>query len=92
MKTFAILVATATVAASLSSTKAEASPLSDCYDDAIAACGYLWPGQDSGDAGYANCVDSGLDLCDDAHKSVGGGKIKNFKATTAKPKLKFRGT
>lgn len=92
MKTFAILVATATLAASISSMKAEASPLSDCYDDAIAACGYLWPGQDSGDAGYSSCVSSGMDLCDDKHKSVGPGRggIKNFKATTAKPKLKFR--
>lgn len=90
MKTFATLVATATLAATLGTLKAEASPLSDCYDDAIAACGYLWPGQDSGDKGYASCVDSGLDLCDDKHKSIGGGKIKGFKATPPKAKLKFR--
>lgn len=90
MKTFAILVATATLSASIGALKADASPLSDCYDDAIAACGYLWPGQDYGDKGYASCVDSGLDLCDDKHKSIGGGKIKGFKATTAKPKLNFR--
>jgi hypothetical protein len=90
MKTFAILVATAIFAASIATMKADASPLSDCYDDAIAACGFLWPGQDSGDAGYASCVDSGLDLCDGAHKSVGGSKIKNFTATAPKAKLKFR--
>ena len=90
MKTFATLVATATLAATLGALKAEASPLTDCYDDAIAACGYLWPGQDSGDKGYASCVNSGLDLCDDKHKSIGGGKIKGFKATPPKAKLKFR--
>jgi hypothetical protein len=83
MKTFAILIASATLAASI-------SPLSDCYDDAIAACGFLWPGQDSGDAGYASCVSSGMDLCDGAHKSTGGGKIKGFKAATPKATLKFR--
>ena len=79
MKTFAILVATAIFAASIGTMKADASPLSDCYDDAIAACGFLW-----------QAVDSGLDLCDGAHKSVGGGKIKNFTATAPKAKLKFR--
>jgi hypothetical protein len=84
------LVATATLAASIGAIRAGASPLGDCYDDAIEACGFLWPGQDSGDKEYANCVDSGLDLCDDAHKNSSGGKIKNFKAKTAKPKLKFR--
>lgn len=90
MKTFAILVATATLAASIGSMKAEASPLSDCYDDAIAACGYLWPGQDSGDAGYSSCVNSGMDLCDGANKNIGSGKIKGFKAVAPKAKLKFR--
>jgi hypothetical protein len=90
MKTFAILIAAATLTASISSMKAEASPLSDCYDDAIAACGFLWPGQDSGDDGYASCVSSGMDLCDGAHKSIGGGKIKGFKAATPKATLKFR--
>jgi hypothetical protein len=89
MKTFAILVAAATMTVSISSMKAEASPLSDCYDDAIAACGYLWPGQDSGDAGYASCVSSGMDLCDGANKNSGS-KIKGFKAATPKAKLKFR--
>jgi hypothetical protein len=90
MKTLAILIATATLTASIGSMKAEASPLSDCYDDAIAACGFLWPGQDSGDDGYASCVSSGMDLCDGAHKSTVGGKIKGFKAATPKATLKFR--
>jgi hypothetical protein len=90
MKTFAILVATATLSASIGAFKADASPLGDCYNDAIEACGFLWPGQDSGDKEYANCVDSGLDLCDDAHKNTGGGKVKGFKAATPKATLKFR--
>ena len=89
MKTFAILVATATLAASISSMKAEASPLSDCYDDAIAACGFLWPGQDSGDAGYSSCVGSGMDLCDGAN-SRPTGPANWFKAIAPKAKLKFR--
>ena len=89
MKTFAILVATATLAASISSMKAEASPLSDCYDDAIAACDFLWPGQDSGDAGYSSCVGSGMDLCDGAN-SRPAGPANGFKATAPKAKLKFR--
>ncbi len=92
MKTFAILVAAATMTLSISSMKAEASPLSDCYDDAIAACGFLWPGQDSADAGYASCVSSGMDLCDGKHKSVGSGRgsIKDFTSAPTKAKLKFR--
>ena len=89
MKTFAILVATATFAASISSMKAEASPLSDCYDDAIAACGFLWPGQDSGDAGYSSCVSSGMDLCDGAN-SRPNGPANGFKAVKPKATLKFR--
>ena len=89
MKTFAILVATATLAASISSMKAEASPLSDCYDDAIAACGFLWPGQDSGDAGYSSCVGSGMDLCDGAN-SRPAGPANGFKAIAPKKPLKFR--
>jgi hypothetical protein len=89
MKTFAILVATATFAASIGTIKAEASPLSDCYDDAIAACGFLWPGQDSGDAGYSSCVSSGMDLCDGAN-SRPSGPANSFKAAKPKAKLKFR--
>jgi len=88
MKTFAILVAAATMTVSINSMKAEASPLSDCYDDAIAACGFLWPGQNSGDAGYSSCVSSGMDLCDGANNSTG--RINGFKAATPKAKLKFR--
>jgi hypothetical protein len=90
MKTsFAILIATATFTASLASMEAKASPLSDCYDDAIAACGFLWPGQDSGDAGYSSCVNSGMDLCDGANKRPGG-TPNGFKAVAPKAKLKFR--
>ncbi|MEW9805473.1 hypothetical protein [Mesorhizobium marinum] len=90
MKRLAILVATATFAASIGAMKADASPLSDCYDEVISSCGYLWPGQDSGDAGYSSCISSGMDLCDGAHKSVGAGKIKGFKAVKPRAKLKFR--
>ncbi|MCX7303122.1 MAG: hypothetical protein NTV73_02115 [Hyphomicrobiales bacterium] len=89
MKTLAILVAAAAMTVSISSMKADASALSDCYDDAIAACGFLWPGQDSGDAGYSSCVSSGMDLCDGANKNSSG-KANDFKAATPKPKLKFR--
>ena len=89
MKTFAVLIAAATFTASFASLKADASPLSDCYDDAIAACGFLWPGQDSGDAGYSSCVSSGMDLCDGAHNRPAG-TPNGFKAVTPKAKLKFR--
>ena len=68
MKALLTLVAISAAALSFSASSVKASPLSDCYDDAIAACGYLWPGQDSGDAGYSSCVNSGMDLCDGAHK------------------------
>jgi hypothetical protein len=68
MKALAALLAISAASLSFSASTANASPLSDCYDDAIAACGYLWPGQDSGDAGYSSCVNSGMDLCDGAHK------------------------
>jgi hypothetical protein len=69
MKTIIALLAISAASLSFSASNANASPLSDCYDDAIAACGYLWPKQDSGDAGYSSCVNSGMDLCDGAHKS-----------------------
>ena len=68
MKTIIALIAISAATVSFSSVSAKASPLSDCYDDAIAACGYLWPGQDSGDAGYSSCVSSGMGLCEGAHK------------------------
>ena len=68
MKALVTLLAISAASLSFSVSSVKASPLSDCYDDAIAACGYLWPGQDSGDAGYSSCVNSGMDLCDGAHK------------------------
>jgi hypothetical protein len=68
MKTLIAFIAISAASMSFTSSSAKASPLSDCYDDAIAACGYLWPGQDSGDSGYSSCVNSGMDLCDGAHK------------------------
>lgn len=68
MKTLITLLTISAASLSFSASSANASPLSDCYDDAIAACGFLWPGQDSGDAGYSSCVSSGMDLCDGAHK------------------------
>jgi hypothetical protein len=68
MKTIISLIAISAATLSFSASSVKASPLSDCYDDAIAACGYLWPGQDSGDAGYSSCVDSGMGLCEGAHK------------------------
>jgi hypothetical protein len=69
MKTLLPLLALASMSLSIGTTQLHANPLSDCYDDAIAACGFLWPGQDSGDDGYASCVSSGMDLCDGAHSS-----------------------
>ena len=68
MKSLLAVMAIVSVSLSFSASSAKASPLSECYDDAIAACGFLWPGQDSGDAGYASCIKSGMDLCDGAHK------------------------
>lgn len=69
MKTLVPLLALACMSLSFGTTQLRASPLSECYDDAIAACGFLWPGQDSGDAEYSSCVGSGMDLCDGAHSS-----------------------
>jgi hypothetical protein len=73
MKTLLPLLALVSMTLSLGTTQLRASPLSDCYDDAIAACGFLWPGQDSGDAEYSSCINSGMDLCDGANsrKPVG---------------------
>ena len=68
MKALVTLLAISAASLSFSASSVKASPLSDCYDDAIAACGYLWPGQDSGDAGYSSCVNSGMELCEGAHK------------------------
>jgi hypothetical protein len=68
MKTFITLLAISAASLSFNPSSANASPLSDCYDDAIAACGYIWPGQDSGDKEYKSCVDSGMSLCEGAHK------------------------
>ncbi len=68
MKTLITLLTISAASLSFSASSANASPLSDCYDDAIAACGYIWPGQDSGDKEYKSCVDSGMGLCEGAHK------------------------
>jgi hypothetical protein len=69
MKTLITLLAISAASLSFNPSIAHASPLSDCYDDAIAACGYIWPGQDSGDKEYKSCVDSGMSLCEGAHKA-----------------------
>jgi hypothetical protein len=49
MKTLFPLLALASMTLSLGTTQLRASPLSDCYDDAIAACVHFWRGQNSGD-------------------------------------------
>ena len=68
MKTLLTLMAISAASLSFSASSVKASPLSDCYDDAIAACGLSVAGQDSGDAGYSSCVSSGMELCEGAHK------------------------
>ncbi len=36
----------------------------DCYNRVSQACAVMYPGKDMGDAGYARCINDGMDNCD----------------------------
>ena len=52
------------MAAGLAGQAAAFETLGGCYNHILSSCGTAHPGEDMGDGGYSNCVNGGMNACD----------------------------